>query len=364
MFTRRDFCIGGVGLLSMATAPSGLALSSTSEPAPLKALAAEKGVVVGTAYSGLGDARDRALIARHADIVVPEWCLKPLFLKPVEHRPANFTQTDGIVAFAKRQGLQVHGHTLYWYADRFDWADHPEFRIASAKYGRFVDEVVSRYPDIVSWDVVNEITANGEAGLLRADYLMSRHGIDFVEFLFKRTHARAPKAVLVLNDNHFQCSNHRCQERQKRALRLVDELLARDVPLHAFGIQSHLSSRDGLALPGLLEFIDRLAQRGLEIYLSELDVNDVDFADDPVDRDVQVADMYHRYLTAVLGHKAVTRMAFWGLSDRDHWLVRTRAHPGRPVNEGRPAPFDVRLDPKPAYHAIADALATAPDRRS
>lgn len=354
--TRRGVCLGLVGLASAATT-----LRSEGLPA-LKALGAAKGITVGTSYTGGGSAGDRELITRHMDLIVPEWTLKPLYLQPTEHGAGNFAKADAIIDFGARNGLGVHGHTLYWYADRFAWADNPVFRVAVEKYGRFVAKVIGRYPAIASWDVFNEIVADEGPDILRPDYLMRTHGIDFVEALYKRVHELAPRAVLVLNDNSFQCGQQMCRQRQRRALRLVDMLLARNVPLHAFGIQSHLSSRTGLGLPALLEFIDGLAQRGLKIFLSELDVNDVDFADDPLDRDRQVADMYHDYLTAVLGHRAVRRMVFWGLSDRDHWLVRVQAHPGRPVGQGRPAPFDANLAPKPAFYAIADALATAPQR--
>jgi endo-1,4-beta-xylanase len=348
-----------------ALVAGGLALAATgagaSEPS-LRLLGAQRGITVGTSYVGDGSAGERAAIARHAALVVPEWTMKPLFMKPQPDRPARFDETDRIVAFARGLGVNVHGHTLYWYADRFSWADDASLAVATHRYGRFVAEVVGHYRDVVSWDVFNEIVADDGPGLLRADALLSRHGLDFVAALFRQVHDLAPDAVLVLNDNWFECGGALCRDRRARALQLVDALRARGVPLQAFGIQSHLSSRDGLGLEGLMVFVDQLAQRGLDVFLSELDVNDVDFADDIRTRDRQVADMYHAYLTAVLRHPAVKRLVFWGLGDGNHWLVRRQQHPGRAAGQGRPAPFDADWRPKPAFFAVADALSGAPVR--
>ena len=67
-----------------------------------------------------------------------------------------------------------------------------------------------------------------------------------------------------------------------------------------------------------------------------------------------------------LAEPAVKSLVLWGLSDRYTWLTPelgadfARAD-GRPA---RPSPFDANFNAKPAFFAILDALANAPERGS
>jgi endo-1,4-beta-xylanase len=53
------------------------------------------------------------------------------------------------------------------------------------------------------------------------------------------------------------------------------------------------------------------------------------------------------------------------LSDRHSWIVRKETHESKWRTDGlssRPLPFDADLKPKPAFEAIAQAFAHAPQR--
>jgi endo-1,4-beta-xylanase len=328
----------------------------------LKRLGAEKGLLVGTCYSGRGDSRYQDLIRHQAAIVTPEWCLKPKFLKPSEEGPYRFAEADAIYDFCRRSGLAMHGHTLFWHHQPLDWADSADLAVALRKYGRFIGDVMARFPETQSWDVLNEIIADQGPGLLRDVQPLTRHGDAFVDLLFQTCRELAPRAKLVLNDYNLECGAKWCAAKQRRMLAFASGLVRRKVPIDAVGIQSHLSSKHGLGIPETLEFIERIADLGLEVHISELDVNDVAFADDTATRDTQVAAFFRDYLTALLESRAVKRVVFWGLSDHDHWMVRGDAEDIRPGGAGRPALFDKQLKPKPSFFAVADALKLAPSR--
>jgi endo-1,4-beta-xylanase len=76
------------------------------------------------------------------------------------------------------------------------------------------------------------------------------------------------------------------------------------------------------------------------------------------ERDRQVAELYRSYLENILRHNSVKAVLTWCLSDRDSWLqnFRTRKD-GLPQ---RPLPFDAQLNPKPAFFALRDSLASKP----
>ncbi|MGE5271163.1 MAG: endo-1,4-beta-xylanase [Thiohalocapsa sp.] len=137
------------------------------------------------------------------------------------------------------------------------------------------------------------------------------------------------------------------------------------MPIDAVGIQSHL--RTGLMAHFnervFADFLKELADRGLAIMLSELDVADRAAPADIVRRDAEVAAAYRRYLDVALANRAVTAVISWGLTDRDNWVNsphnRDRRQDGLPA---RPLLFDADYRPKPAYFTVAEALAAAPRR--
>jgi endo-1,4-beta-xylanase len=78
-----------------------------------------------------------------------------------------------------------------------------------------------------------------------------------------------------------------------------------------------------------------------------------------------VADTYSRFLDTALDEPAVKMVVTWGLSDRHTWIVRKETHESKWRSDGmpsRPLPFDSDLKPKPAFEAIAQAFAHAPQR--
>jgi endo-1,4-beta-xylanase len=360
--SRRFVLNGAAGVLGASAIGWHANEAGAAELPSLKALGAEKGIEVGSCFSGTEDGIVRSLLVRHAAIVTPEWCLKAGFLKPKWTEPYRFADADATHAFAAASGLAMHGHTLFWHGDRARWADGLAREAAEERYGTFLAAVMGRYPDLPSWDVANEVIADPGPGPLRSEPLLDAHGARFLAFLFRHARELAPHAKLCVNDYNLECGEAWCTAKQAKMIALIDTLLEAGAPIDAIGIQSHLSSRYGVGIEATLAFCDQLAARGLSVYLSELDVNDVTFPDAVSERDRAVADLYRTYLAPLLSHRAVKRVVFWGLTDRDHWLVREQTDDARAPGKGRPALFDAAGLPKAAFHAVADALRAAPAR--
>src|SRR5262249_30808765 len=112
-------------------------------------------------------------------------------------------------------------------------------------------------------------------------------------------------------------------------------------------------------------FFADLADIGLTIQITELDVTDENAPADQAIRDRLVADAYSRFLEVALDEPAVQMVGTWGLSDRHSWIVRRETNEAKWRSDGvppRPLPFDRDLKPKLACEAIARAFSNAPQR--
>lgn len=368
MLTRRHLILGTSGL-GLVGCTAGASLEdmlpreekSSSLPS-LKALGARRGIEIGCAFNGNGDTKYRRLLAYHSGLIVPEWQLKPRFLRPTRQAGYNFSPCDDIAAFATANRMDFHGHTLFWHEEPIRWAESDDFEEVKKRYGDFIRDVVSHYPRAVSWDVFNEIV--DERARFRNEFLVHKFGLQFVDYSLRTAHEAAPRAKLVINEYNLECGADWCRSKQQNMLQLLSDLKRMNSPVHAVGIQGHLSSVHRASPSATLAFIDRVADLGLDVYISELDVNDSAMPREIAVRDEQVADYYEDFLSAVLGHRAVKRLVFWGISDFDNWIVRRITQEKRPLGAGpaRPALFDAQNEPKPAFHAVVRALESAPPR--
>jgi endo-1,4-beta-xylanase len=144
---------------------------------------------------------------------------------------------------------------------------------------------------------------------------------------------------------------------------VIDALLADNVPVQALGVQAHLSA-DSFAerfdAEAYRQFLRDVADRGLEILVTELDVLDDGLPADHGPRDQAVADTYARYLEVALDEPAVRSVMTFGLTDRYTWLQED--YPRGDDAPRRPLPFDENLQPKLALDAILAAFDAAPSR--
>ncbi len=155
----------------------------------------------------------------------------------------------------------------------------------------------------------------------------------------------------MLNEFGYETVNEygdKPADKQRATLLVIDRLLDADVPVHALGVQAHLladSFAERFRPDAYLRFLSEVADRGLEILITELDVLDDGLPADRRTRDRLVADVYRRYLNATLQEPAVAAVITFGLSDRYTWLQEDYGREdGAPR---RPLPFDEDLRPNP-----------------
>jgi endo-1,4-beta-xylanase len=266
---------------------------------------------------------------------------------------------DAILAFADASGIAVHGHTLWWHESvPRHLAGTPPRAFADAAL-QHVTQTARRYAGrLHSWDVINEPLdlAGGREDGLRASPFLEAFGPDYIGIAYRAAAEADPAAMLVLNEMGLEYGSEAAERKRRALLGLLNRELARGTPIQAVGIQSHLDAvRQPRENPGLRAFLRDIRNMGLGVMITEMDVTDHACPRDRRKRDRMVADVYRAYLDLVLEEARVLSIATWGLTDGRTWLsgFRPRAD-GAPV---RPLPLDAAFRRKPAWHAIADALA-------
>jgi endo-1,4-beta-xylanase len=384
LLSRRSLLRGAAGLAAAGVVGSALPAAAGSQAGsgrtPLWRQARRRGIAYGISAATwqLSDAPYARLVAREAAILFTEDDLLWYRLKPTPDSELDFSFGDQIVGFAERHGMLVFGAHLVWDEGFGEgWTDDDLWGLdrADARQLLFgtVRAVVRHYRGRVdAWSVANEVTSPEGVRGLRTDVpWYETIGPSYVAESFHIAHRQDPHALLVLNEFGFETVNQYGDQpgpRRRATLQVIDRLLAQKVPVHALGIQAHLLAdrfAERFHPASYRRFLDEVADRGLKILITEMDVLDDGLPADIAVRDRGVADVYRRYLDVTLHHHAVKALITFGLSDRYTWLQEDL-----PREDGaarRPLPFDEDLQPKPAYralrHSLKDACWRKPVRR-
>jgi endo-1,4-beta-xylanase len=331
----------------------------------LKAHAAHSSLIAGAAVVVRALQSDPALqqlVAEQYGILVPENELKWGALRPSE-KSFEFEAADALFSFANQHGILVRGHALVWHNSVPDWLQSQSAKLDVRNLlVNHIRTVAGRYRGRVhSWDVVNEAILPGDKQPdgLRKSFWYDAIGPNYIELAFRTAREADPHAKLTYNDYGVECDSDEQAERRESILALLRRLQAAKVPLDAVGIQSHIKAGSPYRIGrGLKEYIASIRDMGLDVYLTEMDVNEDDLPfNDVAQRDGAVAELYLDFLTVALASPAVKLMLTWGVSDRRTWLndgpTHHRKQPGRPQ---RSLPFDAAYRPKPAFFGIRDSF--------
>lgn len=348
----------------------GLRPGTTAVPAQLPTIreaARSRGLLAGCAVNLHALQTDSAyaqLVKEQANIVTAENAMKFGPIQPEQNR-YFFDEADYLFKFAQNNGLEVRGHNFVWHRQLPAWFEsHATPETAASILVNHIETVGGRYAGRVhSWDVVNEAIhlEDGKPGGLRDSPWYKLLGPGYIDLAFRTARQVDPHALLCYNDYGIESESSGDADKRAAVLNLLRGLRERGVPLDAVGIQSHLSAGGNTRYGhGLTEFMHEIQTMGLQIMVTEMDVNDRSLAADNRSRDAAVAAIYSQYLSLALGNPAVTAVLTWGLTDRYTWLNREDSRADRLPE--RALPFDADLQPTPAYIAEVQSLLNAPPR--
>jgi endo-1,4-beta-xylanase len=309
------------------------------------------------------------VLTEQYNMVVAEREMKWKTLRPAPDR-FSFTLADTLVAFAKRHKMKIRGHNFVWHEALPDWFSTTVTKDNARKF--LVDHIMTvgrRYQGRMhSWDVVNEavLPKDGRADGLRNSPWMQLLGPEYLDIAFHTARIADPYARLTYNEYGVEYDNDEDAERRAVTLQLLRRLKDSGVPLDAVGIQSHIKAGSPYSIgKGVRDFMTAVRRMGLDIYITELDVNEDDLPyDDIAQRDKAIGETYRQYLSVVLEEPAVKSVLTWGVSDLHTWLNNGPTHkkkqPNRPQ---RSLPLDASFSPKEAFFAMRDCFDRRPQTR-
>jgi GH35 family endo-1,4-beta-xylanase len=318
-----------------------------NEVAPLRDAAAQAGRLVGAAVlsSRLGsDATYSGAAGRHFNYLTAEYEMKWDPVQKVQGQ-YDFSGGDAIVAFAESKGMRVKGHALVWHQALPSWVaslSPPERRIAFEDHIRTVAGHYRRR--VHAWDVVNEAIDDSQAGL-RSTVFSRGLGPDYVAEAFRLARRADPDAQLVYNDYGGEGLNRKSQA----IYDLVKGLKERGAPIDGVGLQMHLAATSVPASADIRANIQRLADLGLQVNISEMDVRVRDVAGDAAAKLARQRQVYREIVAACLSVPRCEAVTLWGFTDAHSWVDGT-------FGADDPLVFDEQYRAKPAFFGMQDAF--------
>ncbi|MBO3745288.1 endo-1,4-beta-xylanase [Streptosporangiaceae bacterium NEAU-GS5] len=255
----------------------------------------------------------------------------------------DFGPGDQVFNFARQHHQIFRGHTLIWHNQLPDWLTSGTWtadQLRAILKNHITQEVKHYKGKIYSWDVVNE--AFNDDGTYRQTMFYNILGPGYIADALRWAHKADPKAKLYINDYNIEFTG----PKSNAYYTLVQQLLADHVPLDGVGFQGHLALQFGF--PDLQPNLQRFADLGVDVAVSELDIRMILPADDA--KLATQAQWYSDVVKACLAVRRCVGITIWDYTDKYSWIPQF--FPG----QGAAHPWGLNLEPKPAYFAIRDAL--------
>lgn len=301
----------------------------------------------------------RALYGHEARIITTDLSLKFAILRPSRDQ-FNFGSADDIVSWALANGKLVRGHTLIWNEYNGDWVNRCSAHEVERIFDEHIERVVSRYAGrIQTWDVINEPfwPDHGEPGGYRRGPWYNALGPGYIARALRRVHAIDPGVKLCINEAHCDYENSWGKAIRPALARLIGDLRQAGVPLDSVGVQCHLRPAWPHDYDSFAAYIGQLAGNGVDLHISEFDIDDTGFPDATGQRDGMLADYAAAFLKRVLAVPAVTMLINWELIDKDSFYVHAALEKNPHARRlPRPLPFDNTMQRKPLWSAMAAAF--------
>jgi endo-1,4-beta-xylanase len=379
-WTRRDFGRAALAASAAATAPRWVrgeqdptaAAVDLNGANSLRSHAEARGLMYGTAVvpqlldvdglaAGSTPSAYTLLVKNQANIIVAENAMKWGALRPAPD-VFDFKQADKLMRFAELAGQKVRGHNLCWHEGNPAWLKTTATKEnARALLVEHIQKVAGHFSGkIHSWDVVNE-AINPKDGLpdgLRKTLWYDLIGPEYLELAYRTASAADPTAKLTYNDYDIELDTPEQTAKREQVMALVHRFKAKGVPIQAVGVQSHLKADGPQPGAGLVKFIREVGKMGLEVYITEMDVNARKIAGGAAEQDAAVAKVYRDYSALVLAEPNVRCLLTWGITDAHSWLNQSK-QPWAQRADGarqRPLPFDDDLKATPAFFALRDSM--------
>jgi endo-1,4-beta-xylanase len=299
----------------------------------------------------------RTLLNKEFNSITAENDMKmaAMFIGPDSY---DFSKGDAIVAYAKANGLRVHGHALVWHASIPNWLKNYSGTDAEfeAQVKGYIKATVSHFAAskdvsgnsvLESWDVVNEhFTTDAATAVFN-----TRMGSDYVSKCFIWAREADASVKLFYNDYNLESQTSKATQVEN----MVNTFKANSTPIDGIGMQMHIDYQYP-DLNVLTNNLNLLKNTGLLIHFSELDMTvnkDKSLTSFTTERSNAQKAKYKQISTLYGTIPQAQRfgITFWGMRDNDSWLINFTNN----SNEW-PLLFDSNYNYKPAFIGFLEGL--------
>ncbi len=286
----------------------------------------------------------------------------------------SFAHEDYHLGLAQRHGI-THGrimHLIFGHRDIPNWMQEG---VRNGTMGRdqvihymrsYITAMVTRYSErgINQFVVVNEPYRPD-------DWYAKVIGKEYIEIAFQAARDADPNAILFVNET----DNHTPKTSYTLNTKLVLERLKQsgfDMRKIAVGVQAHIWQNqwtppplEGDVIAALRSYHDYY---GVDVYITEMDVNMKLFKGDRDARLKAQAEIYASFIRAALKSGVVKGIGFWSPIDQVSWYVFPALDPdgspdsvatmweGQPTDSTNPNIHPYVVWPKPSYYAVVEEL--------
>ena len=250
----------------------------------------------------------------------------------------NWSELDGEYNYAINNHLVFKDHNLIWGQQQPSWISGLDSATQAKYIEIWIRNVGQRYPKIDMIDVVNEALAghnppDGGGSPARANYKNAlggngATGWDWVINSFKLARKYLPNAKLLINDYGIINDNSATTSYLQ-----VINLLHQQGLIDGIGVQCHRFETESTDTALMRSNLNRLAATGLPIYISEMDLGNLNDAGTP-DDNVQLQ-LYQKIFPLFWKYPDVKGITLWGYLQGQMW--QTTCYLIRSDGTARPA---------------------------
>ena len=324
------------GAAAVMVGPPFVGVGEAATADTLRAAAAQAGMFFGVAAS---PARLSSTVAREFGQLTPENDMKPATIAGAGGTIQNTGNADTLVNYAETNNMIVRGHTMVWYSQAGQLQG-----ASQATLNTYIGNALRRWGNRIQyWDVVNESLDDNNTGQRRnqwphtldrdangdGDYLDAAD-TDYIRESFRQARQVVGQAGLTtklcINDYDIEGLTVRGGVRNKKADAMYDIVkLYSQEPykyIDCVGLQSHFNDNpNSIITDDLQANIQRFADLGVEVQLTELDIDD-DLSNNDIGQGQ--ADNYRKVVRACLNVAKCTGITVWGISDSESWRSAER----------------------------------------
>jgi len=324
---------------------------------PLKDLAARHNIQLGNFAmpQRLNEKPYRDILTSQFNLALldnqPNWHFNDYDLRPSTTK-YDFSRIDQVLTFTEANHMPVQGHHYVWGEQKWlpDWLKNGHYT-KEQLHGLIKDHITTvgkRYSGrIQEWSVVNEAFSRQQHIFGLRDWWADNTGDQtYIDQSFLWARQADPKSKLLLNDFNNESKN----DISDAMYTYIKDAKARGIPIDGLGMQMHIDGTHPPTKDEVISNMKRFGELGIEVYVTELDVNMNDVKAEGNNKDDIQGNIYYEMMRACIESKVCHSFSLLGITDRETWY----SYLGLP--DSRPLPFDKNYQPKPAFYSLRAAL--------